>query len=354
MSERLIDFTELRRRAHFEPVLAHYKLKLVGRGSQRSVLCPFHSEKNPSCKVNLEKGIFRCFGCGAKGNVLDFVQHMEDASLTDAAEMLARICSVELPLRDGERAEGAHHPKRARTPQDARNDPSIGKTTAPVETTQGEASGEPEGVVNPPLTFALKLDPAHPYLVERGLGPEIVEAFGLGYSNRGMMKGRICIPIHNETGELVAYAGRWAGDEGWPEGEDKYRLPPNFRKSHVLYNLNRISDPSYCPRSLPLGWDRACVVLVEGFFSVFRLHALGVPAVALMGCSISEQQVALLTGHSTRVIALFDGDAAGRKARNEVVPLLADRLFVHAPLLPEGASPDDLDEGVLRAALAIS
>src|SRR4051794_7916918 len=75
----------------------------------------------------------------------------------------------------------------------------------------------------------LKPDPAHPYLEGRGLGPELVELFGLDFCSRGSMAGRICIPIHNEHGELVAYAGRWPGDDV-PEGQEGYKVPAEFQK----------------------------------------------------------------------------------------------------------------------------
>ena len=167
------------------------------------------------------------------------------------------------------------------------------------------------------------------------MSPEVAETFGLGYCSRGMMKGRICIPIHNEAGELVAYAGRWPADAGWPEGEEKYKLPTGFRKSHVLFGLERVS-PGY----------EGCM-LVEGFFSVFHLNALGVPAVALMGCSMSDEQIELLARRTRSITVLMDGDAAGRAAHKEIVARLAERLHVHAPLLPEGTSPDTLDKDAL-------
>jgi DNA primase len=89
-------------------------------------------------------------------------------------------------------------------------------------------------------------------------------------------------------------------------------------------------------------------VLVEGFFSVFRLYAFrGVQGIALMGCSISDEQIELLARRTTHVTVLLDGDAAGRTARKEVVARLAERMSVYAPLLPEGASPDTLDDATL-------
>lgn len=87
------------------------------------------------------------------------------------------------------------------------------------------------------MTFSLKnLDPEHPYLSERGLTKEAIKEFGLGYCSRGLFKDWIVIPVHNENGELVAYAGRWPGED-WPEGEDKYivisgTLFTNYTYSH--------------------------------------------------------------------------------------------------------------------------
>ena len=194
--------------------------------------------------------------------------------------------------------------------------------------------------VNPPLTFTLKLDPAHPYLVERGLSAELVAEFGLGYCSRGVMAGRICIPIHDAAGQLVAYAGRWPGEP--PEGVERYRLPKKFEKSRVLFNLHRVSDAEH-------------VVLVEGYWSAFRLHALGVPVAALMGSSVSEEQLALLRERGTRhVTLLLDGDDAGRKARERALPALASAFFVRAPLLPDGEKPDTLGEAELLQLVACS
>ena len=185
------------------------------------------------------------------------------------------------------------------------------------------------------MTFTLKLDPDHPYLAERGLSPERVAFFGLGYCSRGVMAGRICIPIHNEQGELVAYAGRWPGDD-LPEGEERYKLPAKFEKSRVLYNLNRVVAGEH-------------IVLVEGYWSVFRLHTLGIPVAALMGWSVSPEQIALLRDHGTRFVTLlFDGDETGRRARDKALPELASAFFVKAPLLPDGEKPDTLLEAELR------
>src|SRR4051794_20579132 len=116
----------------------------------------------------------------------------------------------------------------------------------------------------------------HPYLRERGVPEALAATFGLTFAEKGIMAGRVCIPIHNHAGELVAYAGRWVGsDETIPEGEEKYKLPKGFQKNLELFNLHRVE---HCRH----------LVVVEGYFGAIRLHGLRVPTIALMGSSIAD------------------------------------------------------------------
>jgi DNA primase len=112
-----INFDELKARADFRTVLAHYDLAIVGHGDQAKVLCPFHDDSRPSCSVNLGKGLWHCFGCGNSGNVLDFVHRMETkdgatVSLRQAGLRLAAICGLNLGDQNGSprRQEGRRAP----------------------------------------------------------------------------------------------------------------------------------------------------------------------------------------------------------------------------------------------------
>jgi hypothetical protein len=96
----------------------------------------------------------------------------------------------------------------------------------------------------------------HPFFDERGLTPEMIETFGLGIATRGIMKGRLVFPIHNADGKLVAYCGRFVGDDR-PEDEPKYKQPPHFRKEIELFNWHRVKGDV-------TGDTR--VILVESFF----------------------------------------------------------------------------------------
>jgi DNA primase len=282
-----IDFKTIKRIARFERVLAYYGIEISGgRGAQRKALCPFHRDTRPSLNVNLDMKVFNCSACGDGGDIIKFVAKQEypanpEGNLIQTAEKLAEICGIRI---DDER------------------------TTLPTNPAQRSREA-----MNPVLAFQLRVNPKHPYLAERGLSPEIVETFGLGYclSQRSMMRQRIVIPIHNERGELVAHAGRWPGDTGWPERTGKYMLPPNFQKSHVLFNLNRVFEGM---RQTQWPGHEHHAVVVEGYFGVFAIHLLA-PCVALMGCCLSTEQRDILSRAKIRFVTLLlDGPRDGLAA----------------------------------------
>lgn len=194
------------------------------------------------------------------------------------------------------------------------------------------------------MGFTLKdVDPVHPYVRHRGIAEETARTFGVGhFAGKGTMNGRVVIPIHNVQGELVAYAGRWPGDDV-PEGEGKYKLPANFKKMQELYNVHR---------ALKSGEGKA-IVVVEGFFDAIKIHQAGVPnVVALMGISLSDVQREILTTHFDRVVLMLDGDDAGRKASAEIGARLADaQLDVYAVMLATGEQPDRLSSEQIRTLL---
>ena len=133
------------------------------------------------------------------------------------------------------------------------------------------------------------------------------------------MSGRVVIPIHNEQGELVAYAGRWPADEGWPDGEGKYKLLPAFKKSHVLFNLHR---------ALKSGTGTS-VIAPEGFFDVMKIYQAGFPnVVGLMGTALDPVQEALLVEHFDTITLHFDEDNAGRVGRDEALARLSRKVYV--------------------------
>ena len=170
-------------------------------------------------------------------------------------------------------------------------------------------------------------------IATRGLTPETIVDFGLGHCAKGMMAGRIAIPIHNADGKVVAYAGRWPGEPA--EDTPKYKLPPGFRKSLELFNLDRA-----CKEPGPL-------IIVEGFFGAMKLWQHGVrKVVALMGSTLSVAQEELIRRHTDRtsqVIVLLDEDEAGRAGREDIAVRLAKIVFVKVHTFDEeGQQPENL------------
>jgi DNA primase len=330
VATRWIDFTELKRQVSIRDVLARYGLldglqekkpgKLVGP-------CPIHGGKNgTSFNVDVDKNVFHCFSeCGG-GNVLDLVMKIEGCTIREAGEKLADWFGLSWTRRR----------KGESTPQPTN---SIAPKPAAAAHTSERVGAER---ANPPLERPLKdLNPDHPYLVERGLTVPTIKTFGIGYCTRGLMRGRIAIPIHDEHGDLVAYAGR-AVDGALAAEKGKYRLPDGFKKSFVLFNLHRAIQSA----------DRH-LILVEGFFDCFRATQAGFPnVVALMGSTLSEPQEQLLLAHADRLTLFFDGDDAGTKCVREFYARLRRRTFLREAHLEPGEQPDTLGDERIRELLS--
>ena len=282
-------------------MLAHYGIDEHGNGDQIKIICPFHADHKPSCGVNLEKQVYNCFACDAGGNALDFVAQMEGLDPSNTSELrkaaLAAADTFGIDEALQRPANGRVKAKSKVTRSDKLVKAKAKKTGKPKrsETSAKDKAVKPS---NQPLTFELKLDHKHPFIAARkdklGFRKKLVKSFGVGFANKGMMKERICFPIHNSKGELIAYSGRWASDE-LPEDVPRYLLPKGFEKSKVLYNLHRV---------LEKGSDT--VVIVEGFWSVLRLHSEGIPCVSTFGDSVSEAQAELLVQYGVKPDTMSD------------------------------------------------
>ena len=347
---KLVDFRAVRAAVSMEDVLGHYGLldKMKRTGDSLSGCCPVHKGSNPTqFRVSLGKNVWNCFSeCKAGGNVIDFIARMEGVTVYAAAQAAINWFKLAdetaYTKRDG---SGASSPP---VPEKPARDNSPRQPRAPV---QSDASAAPKSLgesteSNPPLKFRLdKLNRKHPYLIERGLNPETIADFEIGFCSKGMMADRIAIPIRNAEGAIVAYAGRWAGDP--PEGAPKYRLPPGFRKSQELFNLDKARLESV---EVPL-------VIVEGFFDAMKLYQLGHRrVVALMGCSLSPAQEELIHRHfgtKARIVLMLDEDDAGRTARDEIVVRLAKFAFVRIHVFDhEGQQPEQLTCGEVELLFA--
>lgn len=325
-NQNWVDYKELKSRISMAMVLEHYGFLSALKQSDKSLsgCCPIHKGSNPrQFSVSTEKNIWNCFGnCKTGGNILDFVALVEFGNKDPES-----IRKAALLLQDRFMAE------RAGDQPQPEAEPEPVKKEAESEDEQPQAGAS--NPVNPPLGFRLQsLVAQHPFFEERGIAPETVKHFGLGLCARGMMKDRIVIPIYDEQKNLVAYCGR-ALTAQQIEEEGKYKLPPSFTKSAVVYNLHRqMHSPDF-------------LIVVESYLSVFHLHQLGYPqTVSLMGSSLSEDQERLLVeflGSSGKVLLMFDPDEDGQKCTADCLARLSRRLFVKAvDLVPYGKKPHQL------------
>jgi DNA primase len=337
-----INFKALRAQLDFEQVLRHYGVEVKRKGKQHHGFCPLpnhNGKKNsPSFSANLDRGIFQCFGCGAKGNVLEFAALMSKVDPKDGTAL--RKVALEL--------QGRFCPELGDSRKGARQDAS--KKTETAE--KVEPGSEGPVIVNEPLDFELKgLDGKHPYLVGRGFTPETVEHFGLGYCSRGFLRGRIAIPLQDQEARLVGYAGRVVDDTQITEDNPRYKFPGKrkvggnvheFRKTLFLYNGFRFTAPV------------DGLVIVEGFTSVWWLTQHGLShVVATMGADCSERQAELIVSlvkPEGRVWIAPDADKAGERHAQSLLLCLSPLRSVRWLKLDEGKQPTDYPGAFFREA----
>jgi DNA primase catalytic core len=333
---------EVLARADIGEVIGAY-VSLRKRGNDLVGLCPFHGEKSPSFHVHPDRGFFKCFGCGAGGDVFSFVQKQENIPFPDALRMLAKRYGVEVENEDPRAA-------RARSEKEAiyhAND------------------------VARAFFHRMLLDPregaaARAYCANRGITDATIEAFALGYApnawealgaelrrndvpaeiaqKAGLIKAndrggfrdfyreRLMIPTFATTGETIAFGGRALDGK-----EPKYintATTPVYIKGRYLYALN-------VARRAAAKEDSA--IVVEGYLDCIALHQAGFAnAVAVLGTSFTPEQARELRKVASRAVLCFDADAAGVEAAlKSIETLTAEGVAASALRIPDGKDPDE-------------
>ena len=298
-----LDFKHLKRTVSIGDVLVHKGLMGQFRvlGDKLMGPCPLHGGDNPQAfVVNLSKNVWYCFtGCGSGGDVIEFVRKMDGKSHLQAAEYLS-ILAGSAPIRQTFR-------------------PSA-KPSKPFR----------------PFTRRLSLNPDAPLLRQKKIHPATALRFEAGaWYGSGFLKDCIGVRLHDRKGNPVGYAGRWIHPPDM-KMHGKWKFPFGLPKSSLLYNYHRIR--SALSRGLVVG---------ECPWGVMRLAQLGIPAVALLGTSLSSQQFDLLRNVPS-IILMLDGDGAGKNAMRRISGALKLHTRVQIFALPEGLDPDDLSDFELK------
>lgn len=317
-------------------------VQLKRMGTRWVGLCPFHNEKTPSFGITPALGIYKCFGCGAGGDVIKFIQEIEQLTFWEALTTLAERNGIPVPQRRD--ADDADTDLRAalfamyETAAKVFSENLFGGAGVSAReylSKRGVTAGAAQ-------TFQLGYsEPGWDALVKRfgrTWSPEQMEASGLfGRREDGSFfdkfRGRLMFPIHNETGRLIAFGGRALR----PEDEPKYLNSPGtkiYEKSHVLYNLNRAREAVRKSEG---------TVLVEGYMDVIGVAVAGVKnVVAPCGTALTVQQIRAMKRHSQNIVVNFDPDNAGASATERSIQLLLDEgMHVRVLSLEGGLDPDE-------------
>jgi len=338
----------LKERVAIDQVVADYVPSLKRAGSRLKGLCPFHKEKTPSFHVHAEMGFYYCFGCQARGDAIKFVQEIEKIDFMLALELLARRAGLTMPsFRRSGGPSGAEHEERlarlrelctwaegffieqlSRHPRGA----AARQYLQGRDLTDDQIKAYRLGFA-PPGFDALLSEAQH-----RGWRPETLAEAGLvsrrdqgGFIDR--FSDRIIFPIADRHGQIVAFAGRLLADRPDAPKYINSAETPLFSKSKLLYGMAAAREAISQTRT---------VVLLEGYMDWLALHRQGIGnPLAGMGTALSEDQARLLRRVCDRVILLYDGDTAGRKAMFRATELLLRQgLETRAAPLPPEHDPD--------------
>ena len=333
---------DLKHQADIVVVIQDY-VSLKKNGANYKGLCPFHGEKTPSFQVNRDKGFFHCFGCGAGGDVIKFLQLHEKIGFHDAVKQLAQRFGMTIPeaeQTDDQRASTAEreallkvHESAAKWFRDQLLTPAAARIRRQIaDRGISDTTAEAMGLgFAPPLRTALK-----EALLEQGYSEGLLIRAGLLVQREegpsvDRFRNRLMIPIRRDTGSVIAFGGRAVDADQQPKYLNSPETPI-YSKGRTLYGLD-LSKAGI--RQKGFG------VLVEGYFDFGQVYQAGFPAVASCGTALTPQQVQQLHRFASKVVLSFDPDTAGQGAAAKSSELfVADGFDVNVAELPTGQDPD--------------
>ena len=324
-------------------VISNY-VALRPRGKEMVGLCPFHQDRRPSLTVNRNKQLFKCFACGAGGDVIKFIMLREHLTFPETVRLLADRAGIQLPAGKGQTHEQT-----------------------------GPGRNELEAVNRWAARFFRKQfeddqagSTARQYVIDRGINAETAECFGLGWAPDkwdglyraaerdgvkiaelvmlGLLiekqtggyydrfRQRLMFPVYDALGRLIGFGGRTLGDDA-----AKYLNSPEsalFDKSRALYGINTAKDAIVKQRQ---------AIVVEGYTDCIMARQCGIEnVVATLGTALTDEHAKTLTRYSDRIVLVFDSDQAGQKAAERAIEVFfTQHIEVFLATLPTGTDPCD-------------
>lgn len=325
-------------------VISSY-IPVTKKGRNFVAVCPFHDDHHPSMQISQEKQIFKCFSCGASGNAISFVERYEKIPFTAALFKVAEIMGISDPrLRKEDFA------------------PRIDERTAALYACINDLERYYQYGLSTP-----EAEKARNYLTKRGITQSDIQKFGIGYSlldgaktveylrqrkhsvksiedigiasasAKGMSDnnaGRLVFPLRNANGQVVGFSARRLQDDDSPKYVNSPETPI-FKKGKILYNYDLARQSA----------KRAgYVYLLEGFMDVMALSRAGLEsAIALMGTSLTSEQIAMLRQLNVEIRVCLDGDAPGQEGMMKIISQL-NKALLHFRLVSNPGDTRDPDD----------
>lgn len=333
---------EIKARCDIASVIGDY-IKIQPSGQNYKALCPFHVEKTPSFHISTAKQVYKCFGCGEGGDVINFVMKIENLDFMDAVRLLANRCGIDINFNIDE------------------------ETKQKIELSKKYQDIHTEAARFYFSNLVKSKNRGYDYLRNRGLDDKTIKRFGLGYSQDSWnslmdylieekgysqeellecgligkstktdkyydkFRNRVMFPIFDYRGNVIGFGGRVL-DDSLP----KYLNSPDtliFNKRHNLYGLN------FARKNL----SSRTVILVEGYMDLISLYQYGIKiAVATLGTALTSQQARLIKRYADNVIISYDSDGPGTKASLRAIDILVEAgLSVKVLDLKDAKDPDE-------------
>lgn len=263
-----------------EDVLSYYGITFRRMERELSFMCPFHADKSRSASMNVHSGLWMCHSCGVRGNVFQFIARQENCTPDEAQEAALKPTFLNIDLSDD------------------------------IEEIEDRVSTSEHLV---PLTVR-----ARAYLDSRGFS---IRPFFQFSATVDLVTDRLILPVQDRYGKASGFVGRALAYKVQP----KYLFTKGLQKKNFLFGHQQALK--LCSRS-----RRSKVLIVEGPLDAIKAYYFGYPAVALMGCMISEAQISLLAADFDYIYVAADVDCAGREMENQIIvqlePIFGPKLLL--------------------------
>lgn len=334
---------EIRKRADIVSLISSY-IPITKKGRNYFCVCPFHSDTNPSMSISQEKQIYKCFSCGAAGNVFTFVQEYEKVSFIESVKIVANFVGIDISseIEQNEKQISSAEKRMFELISEANEFYKYNLETQEglkgkeyLEKRELDENTRSKFQVGFSLNDGTK---TIQYLMKKGYSIDEIINSGIALETNGNLtdrfKGRLIFPLSNLDGKVVGFSGRKIDNADVA----KYVNSPEtkiFIKGNCLYNYYIAKQ-----EAKKLGF----IYIVEGFMDVIALSKIGINnVVAIMGTSFTENQIKAIKRLNVKVIMALDNDDAGQDATFKIVNEL-EKMNIQVSIVAKDKNGKDLDE----------